>query len=124
MSFNELLGKTITKIEGCEKGHDEIIFYLSSGEKYKMFHDRDCCESVLVEDVCGDIEDVLNSEITQAEEVTSKENPKDVNMDNEGWGESFTWTFYKLGTGKGSITIRWYGSSNGYYSESVDFEKV
>ena len=37
---------------------------------------------------------------------------------------SVTWTFYEIATNKGRITLRWCGTSNGYYSESVDFVKV
>ena len=32
--------------------------------------------------------------------------------------------WYKFGTIKGYVTVRWYGESNGYYSEEVNFERV
>lgn len=43
---------------------------------------------------------------------------------NESEHDSYTWTFYKFRTKKGCVTIGWYGESNGYYSESVDFEEI
>jgi len=74
-------------------------------------------------DINGDLEDLIGSEILLAEEVTNEnENPEGVEVPK--YQESFTWTFYKLSTIKGSVTIRWYGESNGYYSESVTFESV
>lgn len=111
MKIKELLGKTLKSATG-KVGDDEIIFETTNGEKYKLYHLQDCCESVRVEDICGEMSDLVGSPITQAEENSSKENPN-----------SFTWTFYRLATAKGQVVIRWLGSSNGYYSESVEFEK-
>ena len=52
--FEELKGKTIVKIEGMEKDSGCIEFFCSDGTKYVMDHEQDCCESVYLEDVCGD----------------------------------------------------------------------
>ena len=119
--FEELVGKTIKEITGATKGSEEVIFSCDDGSRYRMDHDQDCCEDVSVEDIAGNIQDLIGSPILQAEESTSDETPEGVKPEYQ---DSFTWTFYKLATVKGYVTIRWYGESNGYYSESVDFEKV
>lgn len=119
VNINVLLGKTIVKID---RGTEELGFTTSDGEIYRMYHEQDCCEGVSIDDINGDLNDLLNSPILMAEEVISNENPSDYKPDM--YQDSFTWTFYKLATIKGYVTIRWYGESNGYYSESVSFVKV
>ena len=117
VKFDDLLGKTIVSIEGMEQYSKQINFTCSDGSRYKMYHDQECCETVSVEDVAGDVKDILGSPITMAEESSES---KVV----EEYVESNTWTFYKLATVKGYVTIRWFGSSNGWYSESVEFFKL
>ena len=118
-NFEVLKGKTLVSVTGAV-GDDEMIFTDTNGVSYRMFHEHDCCESVSIEDINGDLNDLVGSEILQAEESSNSEqvDGKPKNPD------SFTWTFYRIATMKGSVVIRWLGESNGYYSESVDFEEV
>ena len=114
--LTELIGKTIARIEQMDT--ESLIFNLSDGTRYQMWHSQDCCESVYIESIVGDLDDLVGSPILKAEVRTSDENPLD------GYSESHTWTFYALATIKGYVDIRWYGSSNGYYSESVQFDQI
>ena len=116
---NVLVGKTLSNIDGGVDS-SEISFTTTDGEVYRMFHYQDCCESVYVYDIVGDMEDLVGSEILVAEK-SAGESPVDF---NEAEHESITWTFYKFATRKGYVDIRWLGESNGYYSESVTFCKV
>lgn len=113
-SFSDLKGRTMTEVK---RDGDEIHFTDTEGNKYVMYHSQSCCESVGIEDICGDLQDLVGAEILMAEEATND----DPSAGEYGIG---MWTFYKLATHKGYVDIRWYGSSNGYYSVSVDFLKL
>lgn len=118
MEIEELRGKILTTIDGAVEGSSEIEFTTIDGESFKLYHEQDCCESVYVESIVGDIRDLLNTPIIVAEEVNGF-----TPADRDEPSDSYTWTFYKLDTIKGGVTIRWLGESNGYYSESVYFDK-
>jgi hypothetical protein len=132
IAFSDLAGKTLVSIDCKQKTDDDyILFTTDQGEQYKLYHDQDCCESVDIDDIVGDLDDLISTPILYAEEISQHGNDSAriqyTFLDTDprsSYDESYTWTFYKLATVKGSVTIKWYGSSNGYYSESVSFEKV
>lgn len=133
--IEDLKGKILIRID---KESDSIIFHCDNGEIYKMYHPQDCCENVGIDDINGDLDDLIGSEILIAEEVSNDEFETDYKnsfsvedkygykYDKDGHSEpdSYTWTFYKLATIKGFVDIRWFGESNGYYSESVYVSKA
>lgn len=111
--------------------HDILEFSIKNGGRIVFGHNQDCCERVKIEEIHGDLDDLIGEPILQAEEVsfrpTENESIDNLRPNKDEWGEidkeyydSATWTFYKFSTIKGSITVRWLGESTGYYSESVD----
>lgn len=117
-NFDILVGQTITGISGFEVGSEEIVIETLEGSTYKLYHSQDCCESVDVEDIDGTTSDLVGGIVLTAEEVQG-ETPVDYKWEYEP--ASYTWTFYKISTDKGSVFIRWLGMSNGYYGEGVSF---
>ena len=109
--IEEMVGKVFTSVrnEGTE------LVFQNATESFVFFHQQDCCESVSIEDICGDLQDLVGEPLLLAEEVQG-ETPVDF---NERDHESVTWTFYKFATRKGYVDVRWLGESNGYYSEGV-----
>lgn len=116
-SFEDLKGSTLSSIS---KTDDEIVFTLQNGEKYRLCHRQDCCEDVYIEDIDGNLQDLVGTPLLLAEEVSNCNEPPPTDRDPE----SYTWTFYKMASANGYVTIRWFGQSNGYYSERVDFERL
>ena len=114
--FKTLANKKIVDVRGLTRGSDYISILFADGDAIKFYHSQDCCESVEVDDVYGCEDDLIDAILYDIELVQSNDNPKDK------YDESYTWSFYKFRTSKGYVDVRWYGCSNGYYSETVDVE--
>jgi hypothetical protein len=112
--FQEMIGQVFDGVY-IHDGSGEVLFE-NSTMSVCFYHDQDCCENVYVESHDGDPNWLVGSPIIQAEQVDNIDIPD--TPDNAD--ESYTWTFYKFATVKGSVTVRFFGSSNGYYSEDVD----
>ncbi len=113
--LSDMIGVTMKSIDGAP-GLSELVFHAEDGRLFRFYHEQDCCENVQVEDVCGELADLIGSPIVEAEEVSNEDAPV-----LEG-RESYTWTFYRFASPKGTVTVRWLGESNGYYGEGVSFE--
>lgn len=107
IDFSDLLGLTIKDSLIC---YNYALLKLSDGSIVVMGHEQDCCESVTIDEISGDIRDLYNHPILVADETES-------HSEDESGTE--TWSFYKLATVNGWVDIRWYGLSNGCYSEKA-----
>lgn len=112
VTIPQAVGATISSANGMQVNSESVTVWTDKGV-LSMKHYQDCCESVLVEDVIGDPNDLVGAQILEVRESTKHE-------DDGVW--STTWTFYHIITDKADIAIRWIGTSNGFYSESVSCE--
>ena len=112
VNVSDMLGKTFSRVVADE----DTVTFQNDEVRYVLYHSQDCCESVVVEDIIGDLEDLVGWPLLISREDHDADGPEL----NE---ESYTWTFYNFATFKGHVTIRFLGTSNGYYSEDVDCRK-
>lgn len=111
-NISDMIGHTFTEVIR----EDRSLTFVCAEGTYVFAHNQDCCEDVDIEDITGDLQDLVGTPLLIAEESTSIEEIEGKHPN----AESFTWTFYKFATIKGWVDVRWFGESNGYYSESVD----
>ena len=125
-TLDDMRGKTFTKVyvKKDSDGADTALVFENDEFIFTFEHEQDCCEGVFIEDIVGDLDDLVGRPIDIVEEVEYDRdfNPPGVKPVVEA--DSFTWTFYKFATIKGWVDVRWLGESNGYYSEGVDFKGV
>lgn len=112
VTLSSFVGKIPVSIT-CQD--DEITFVFSDGTAFNLFHYQDCHERVFIEDVNGDWNDLIGHPLLVAEERTSEEGEPLSEGD-----EYFLWTFYTFRGIGGSVDVRWYGASKGFYYIEVD----
>jgi len=117
-TFSELVGCVLSRVTVTTE-RDEVIFELADGRSFRLYHEQDCCESVNIEEIDGTIDENVLVDLVGPVVLATEES-----KDDENASESGTWTFYRIGTVKGTVVMRWLGSSNGYYSEGVSFAEV
>ena len=104
-----------------ERLEEFVGFYLNNGTCVHLYHQQDCCETVTLIDCEGELSSLRGGKLLLAEE--SQQSGTNEYDPEKGWqsDESYTWSFYRFATEEGGhVTLRFYGFSNGYYSEQVD----
>lgn len=123
-NLSDVLNKTITEIYTDNDTY--LIFKLDTEEYLIMYHSQDCCENVNIEDINGELKNLIGKPLIRADVKSSdKEDGTDLtkNERDELDGDT-TYTFYTFATINGYVDIRWYGESNGYYSTAVSLALI
>lgn len=116
-TIEELKSKTLTTVE---VGVDEVVFACTDGARYLMYHEQQCCESVVIDSIDGDPQNLVGHDIVVAQETFPE-----VSQETLSHERSCTLTDFTLTTTNGAcVVFHWNGSSNGYYSESVYFKQI
>lgn len=90
---------------------DRLIFFADNGV-HVFAHHQDCCECVQIEDICGDMNDLIGGPIVAAESTSSEATVGSIEQ---------LWTFFRYATPRGWVTVRWLGEDGGYYSKDVGY---
>jgi len=113
VNFFELKGQIIISIE------DDSIITTSTGDKYEIYHSQDCCESVSHYKTIGNLSDIIGYPITLAEEDNC-----DPDWYDGKYSDSHTWSAFFLETQHGRLELWFLGESNGWYGETMEFQKL
>ena len=98
-----IVGKVMSEVV---RSYESVRFVASDGQKWLMEHETECCEEVYIEDINGNLSDLVGTPILVAEVASA----------DDGWA------FYRFSTIKGDVSIRWNGhSESGCYSLEVKF---
>ena len=113
--FETMIGEVLSSID-IDTKENQILLTTKSGRIFKFYHEQDCCESVTINGlVVGDIQKLVGGVI---QEITKEESTVEVEYDSR------TDTTLTFKIDEHTVISNWIGESNGYYSESVDFQEI
>ena len=91
ISFDILKGLVLHPRLMARKGFRSISFHVEDGRTFCLDHNQDCYEQVYVEDVIGDVSDLIGNPFwKQKKSIIFRKPDIDISAD------SYTWTFYKI----------------------------
>lgn len=121
--LDNLKTKSIKKIIGLDEGSHEVVFIFDPG-KVCLHNEWDCCETVVIDKIFGDVSDIINSPIIDVK-ISDKENylnilaPED---DNDNFfGPTIEYRYYTIVTEEGQLSFRFRASYKcGSFSMKID----
>ena len=119
MQIKELIGEVLTHIDTDEE-NNEIMLTTKSGRIIKIFHYQNCCEYVSIEDTDGNWHDLIGKVIIEATHDEFEKGEPEPEYPDYSW----TRTSLKFVVDDATVISKWIGSSNGYYSETVDIQEI
>jgi hypothetical protein len=84
----EMLGRTFVSVD--QRDDEELIFTEADGSRFVFYHSQDCCEQVVIEEIVGDIGDLVGSPLVEAEKASSDDRPEGSDRHWGAWPRS-TW---------------------------------
>ena len=121
-NFSDLVGQSLASVTLAANA-ETVLFTLTDGQQFELYHDQDCCEGVRVEEFDGTHVDGVFTDLVGLVLLATAES-NETYQPERSYDDSHTWTFYRISTIKGTVVLRWLGESNGYYSEGVSFRQV
>lgn len=61
-TLKPMLGRVIRSVR-LAPDKTELIFEADNNVRFRFYHEQDCCEKVAIEDVVGDLEDLIDAPV-------------------------------------------------------------
>ena len=73
MDVSIMNGMTLSKIK--VERNEEIFFSTTEGRHFLMYHRSQCCEYVVIDDICGSLDNLIGNPLLVSEEVSNETPP-------------------------------------------------